>query len=172
MKTCNACALTILFGGVRAEGFRFCSKKCAATSPWLSAIRAVPQDQVDAQATAIFKGACPICGGPGPVDVRPAYRIYSVVVITITNHTTAICCAKCGRKEQLSALGLSAAFGWWGIPAGVVGTPYLIGANLLAMSRNKRTTPSKELKQHVRQAIAAQPSTEGFAPYTRGLSSV
>jgi hypothetical protein len=173
MATCAACNLTILFGGYRTNGFRFCSKSCAKNSPWLARVRAVPQEWVATETDLVFRGGCPVCGGPGPVDVRPAYRVMSFVVITIRKNTAIIACAKCGRKEQLSGILHCFLLGWWGLPAGLIFTPIMIGANVVAITKNKRTIPSKALNQQVRLRLATKtPDETSYSPYIRNSESM
>ncbi len=171
MRACNTCGTTVLFGGVKTDGFTFCSKRCAGNSPKLAAMRAVPHERVEASVQQIFNGPCPICAGPGPIDIRPAYKILSVVVVTISGHTRTICCAKCGRTQQLKSIAYCTLLGWWGIPVGLIGTPWLIGANLLEIAKTRRKTPSTALAQHVRQAIAEGPPPFHGATYCRDSSS-
>ncbi len=163
MATCATCGLTILFGGVRDSGFRFCGKKCAEKCTLLQAIRAVPEDLVLSEATRVFNGPCPECGGNGPVDMRFHHHIHSLIYLTSWKSHGNVSCAACAKKRQVGAILYCGALGWWGIPFGVLGTPVQIGRNVTETVRSKRVQPSKALLQHVRQTIAKQNPT----PYVR-----
>ncbi len=173
MASCDTCGTTIVFGGVKTDGFHFCGAKCAQRAPLLQSAKAVDGARVDTAVNEILNGTCPICGGPGPVDMRFSYQITSMFVISMWNTKTQISCAKCGKKKQMAGLVHCALLGWWGFPNGLLRTPFMIGANIKAMSAGKKTEPSDALKKHVRLKLAAEsPPPMGVTPYSRQPGSV
>lgn len=173
MASCATCGSTIVFGGVKESGMQFCNQKCFQASPLVHAIAGVPQDLVEQHARALFEAPCPRCGGPGPVDVRFNHRITSVVYLSWWKTNASICCAKCGRKEQIGSLLYCTGLGWWGFPWGILGTPIQIGRNIVEMSKGKKAEPSEALRLHVRQHLATQiPPPAPPTPYVRVPGSI
>jgi hypothetical protein len=166
MASCPACGTTI-FGGVKIDGNQYCNQKCASYANVLAAAKNVPQDIVDQQVDGVFNGACPKCGGSGPVDIRMNHKITSMLVITQWKTQAPICCVACGKRAQVSALVHCCLLGWWGIPNGLARTPFMIAKNLKALKANKSTEPSEDLKRHVRLTIAHQTPPPGATPYVR-----
>ena len=50
--------------------------------------------------------------------------------------------------------------GWWGIPLGVIATPFYVGTNLWHALRGPSAKPSNELDLHVRRQMLE----EGYQP--------
>src|SRR6185503_5356587 len=67
MARCTYCGSTILFGGTRDGQYTYCNATCAGKGAMAAASRDVPEDAVRAEVNRIHGGACPKCGGPGPV---------------------------------------------------------------------------------------------------------
>jgi hypothetical protein len=157
MAACACCDATVLFGGTRVGDRRYCNAHCAARGPLQSVLPHVPQEAAREQALQIFRGRCPHCAGPGPVDVHAAHTIWSAVVLTSWQSTRLFACRACATKQQALAALKSLLLGWWGIPWGVLGTPITLGRNLYAMAthRNLRA-PSAALLQQARVVIAAR----------------
>ena len=65
MATCDCCGTTILFGGVREGGYRFCNRKCRDRAVFLSASAQLPDEFVVEKARQVHEGECPRCGGAG-----------------------------------------------------------------------------------------------------------
>jgi hypothetical protein len=158
MGTCSNCGTTILFGGVREGRLHFCGQSCRQQqTPFIEAIRNVPDDLVARQTQEIHHGTCPQCFGPGPVDLFTSYRIWSAVVLTSWNEIPALSCHRCGVNAKLSAIFFSGVLGWWGIPWGVVFTPVQLFRNFTGLfSRSTLERPSDELAGFVRTLLAAQ----------------
>lgn len=166
MASCAACGTTI-FGGVKIDGNQYCNQKCATYAGVLRAAGSVPQDLVDQHVATVFNGTCPKCGGPGPVDIRKNHKITSMLVLSTWKTQSPICCAACGKKEQVKALVHCSLLGWWGIPNGIMRTPFHIGKNLKAIKANAATEPSEDLKRHVRLTLASRPGQDGGSNYPR-----
>ena len=173
MATCDTCGTTILFGGVKTDGFHFCGKKCASRIALLHSMRAVAQERIDAEADNVFNSTCPVCNGPGPVDLRFSHTITSLLYVTFWKSKPILACAKCGRKKQILGLVHCTFLGWWGIPWGIIRTPFMIGANIKALKAGKSTTPSDALKKHIRVKLAQQsPPVASATPYVRDPSAL
>jgi hypothetical protein len=67
-------------------------------------------------------------------------------------------CQSCGRKHQLRANGYSGAFGWWGIPFGLIITPIQIMRNFLDMMRHASQPSASFIRitpTHLAERVAA-----------------
>lgn len=168
MASCAACGETIIFGGKRVGERRFCNDKCVASGSVLAVAAALPESVVSARVWEIHNGRCPVCSGPGPVDVHSSYRVWSGLVITSYGTRLNIGCRRCGNRARLKDAGFSLLCGWWGFPWGLVWTPIQIGRNVMAMMRSEDgTTPSSQLTQMARLQLAATarqtPAAAAFA---------
>lgn len=123
----------------------------------LRAALEVPDEHIDATVTGIHQGNCPVCGGPGPVDIHTAYRAVSLIAVTFWKPVERLSCRRCGVKFLLYNLVVTFFFGWWGVPTGVAVTPiYLccnVGNLLFPVSPHR---PSAELTQHVKTELGKQ----------------
>ncbi len=157
MAKCDTCGTTILFGGFRENGFRFCSKKCQQNGHLAKVAIQIPDDLIAEHVEELHGGNCPKCGGPGPVDVHTSHVVISAVVMTTWKSRPEICCRSCGVKAKLSGAAISAVAGWWGFPWGILATPIQIGRNLSGVfSSPDPSQPSAQLEKFVRANIAAQ----------------
>jgi hypothetical protein len=156
MAACGACGTTIIFGGVKDAGLRFCNAKCRNDGALLSLARQLPPDVVKQQTMNIYHGACPKCQGPGPVDVHTAYFVWSAVFMTSWKNTPQVSCKACGVKSQLGNAAISLLVGWWGFPWGLIMTPVQIGRNIHGVLRRGSVDgPSSNLERVVSMTIAA-----------------
>src|SRR4051794_18538215 len=120
MAKCAYCGTTIAFGGVREGELRFCRKACRDKAHLSAPSTQLPEEFVWEKAAEVHAGACPKCGGAGPVDLRTSYSVWSALVLTRWSQKSELCCRSCGRKAQLQAAAMSAALGWWGFPWGFI----------------------------------------------------
>ena len=164
MATCDQCGTTILFGDKREGDFRFCSDKCWEKGYVQPRLNAVPPDMLEQELKNLHQGSCPRCGGPGPVDLHTAHKIWSAIYATGQSSKAEICCRKCGLKMQaLSALFCFFA-GWWSLH-GLILTPFSILANVAGMLRPpKPDAPSRELRKTVHGMLAARLSDPANSP--------
>jgi len=157
MAKCDYCGSTILFGGKRQGGLRFCNATCSARGALLAVSRQMPQSIVVESVQRIHQGPCPKCNGSGPVDVHVHHRVMSFLVVTSWKSTPQISCRSCGTKSQLGDAAVSLVLGWWGIPWGLVMTPVQIGRNVYGMFHGPDPAmPSPKLEQAVRMHMASQ----------------
>jgi hypothetical protein len=112
----------------------------------------------------VVEGNCPVCGGPGPVDVFASYRVHSAVVVTTWKSLPRISCRGCATKSQLAGALYCFLLGWWGIPWGLVLTPIQIVRNLAGLTKDAdRSRPSKLLEAVVRARLASEASAQPSA---------
>ena len=158
MAACAACNTTILFGGVREGNDRYCNADCHSRGYLLTIARQIPQDVIREHTNAVYRGMCPVCHGPGPVEVHRSYRIWSALILTSWRTVPRISCRRCALKAQAGGATLSLLFGWWGFPWGFIMTPIQIGRNVAAMFRNssEQNAPSAELEQAIGMTLASQ----------------
>lgn len=133
MRRCDACNFWIPFGGIEDGGYRYCCDICVEDGPVFPRSRQLAVADVRLKALKIHSGRCPHCQGPGPVELRTSYRVWSAVVLTHFSSRYQISCRRCGLGAQLRGLVYSTLLGWWGLPLGVLVTPVQIARNLVAM---------------------------------------
>lgn len=133
MRRCHACNFWIPLGGIADGEYRYCCDICVQDGPVFPLSRQLPEADVRLKALKIHSGRCVHCQGPGPVELRTSYRIWSVVVLTHWSSRYQISCRGCGFKAQLRGIVYSALLGWWGLPFGVLVTPVQIVRNVLGM---------------------------------------
>ena len=156
MAACNACGTTILFGGTTFGEARYCNGRCAQRGQLLSISRQIAPDVVVDSVSRVFRGVCPKCQGPGPIDVHTSYRIWSMVLLTKWQSSPQISCRSCGVKAQMGDALFSLVLGWWGFPWGLIMTPVQIVRNVAgAMKNESETGPSAKLENAVRISLAA-----------------
>lgn len=159
MATCEGCGSTILFGGVREGGRRYCRAECAAGDMWTPLINALPPAEVDARTSRVHQGQCPKCLGAGPVDLRSSHWVYSALAFTRYGSRSEACCRSCGRKAQIKDGLFSLALGWWGFPFGFLITPFQLSrdfAAILGLSGPRDDAPSAPLRDHVARSMAIE----------------
>jgi hypothetical protein len=156
MTKCHFCGSTIVFGGVRAEGHRYCDQQCRETEHKLALQQLIPDDLVAQHAAAVHCGVCPKCGGPGPIDIHTSHYVWSLLYTWWTNKRE-LCCQRCGRKSKWGGVVFSFFLGWAGIPWGYIMTPVQITRNIRGLLRPPGAArPSPGLLKWVRADLAAK----------------
>jgi len=107
----------------------------------------IPEHEIIQHAQVIKRSPCPRCHRRGAgIEVRESYWVWSALIITRWQTKRAICCRKCGVQDNWSALAFSFGLGWWGVPGGIILTPYQVIRNLVTIaSKADKTEPSKAL---------------------------
>jgi hypothetical protein len=156
MATCACCGSTVFFGKtVGAE--KYCNDKCVSTGPILTVAKTIPEHLVKSEADKIFKSSCPSCNKAGPTDVHHSHTIWSAILLTSWSSKVQFSCKSCGVKKQALAALQSFLLGWWGIPWGILGTPFTVIRNIYGMSTKiGATEPSKDLLNQTRTILALQ----------------
>jgi hypothetical protein len=147
MKKCDYCGTRILFGEVRDGRGCFCDGQCRQNGALLRIAQMAPE-VVEREAEDIFRSQCPICNGPGPVDIHRVYYVYSVLVMTRWSTSLQVSCHACATKRQLGATALCTLLGWWGFPWGLFVTPVQICRNIRGIWHDSKA-PSTELRHFV-----------------------
>lgn len=170
MSKCNYCGSTIVMGGVRAGQQHFCNKKCAGNAYVLSASQNLSPDVINRKVEEVWRGNCPKCGSPGPVDVYKFHQVWSALVLTRWTSSSQVSCRSCATKRQAGALAFSAVFGWWGFPWGLILTPVQVTRNIVGMASGPDSSaPSPELRKLIQvhlgsQILASQQNRQFEAP--------
>lgn len=155
MAACSACNTTILFGGVTDGADRYCNAECHGQGFLVRAASQIPGFVLQRETDAVYRGSCPRCQGPGPVDVHNSYRVWSALLMTSWRTSPHVSCRGCGVKSQIFDTIFSLALGWWGFPWGFIMTPVQVVRNIVAMTRSTPPTPSPELRRVVSIMLAA-----------------
>jgi DNA-directed RNA polymerase subunit RPC12/RpoP len=157
MAKCGYCRSVIIAGGVRDGEQRFCNDRCCQSGMLVAVSNQLDPSDVRSAVTKVHQGACPRCGGSGPVDVTTSYKIWSAVLLTSWSSSPEISCRSCGRKRQIKALLFSAVAGWWGIPWGLIITPVQIARNIRGLFlAYDPYQPSAQLESAVRVMLASE----------------
>lgn len=157
MAKCGYCGSTILFGGKRSGKRVFCNDECRSSAKMTAAADTLPQAELEREVRRAYRSSCRVCGGPGPVDIHTSYRVWSALVLTRQSSRTQVCCSSCGLKMKLGDLGFSAALGWWGVPWGLLYTPFVIIGNLIGIIGGPRKgQPSDSFREYVRMKVGSR----------------
>jgi hypothetical protein len=140
MATCASCGKAIESGGIRLGDRMFCDGTCLDQARKLDGTAPALGRGAAGLARQIHSGPCPICQGPGPVDVHDHYWVWSALVLTRWGTRQQVSCRRCAVKSQLGGIAQSAVLGWWGFPWGFIFTPLQIVRNAIAIF----TPPSPE----------------------------
>lgn len=100
MATCDYCSTTIIFGGKKEGDLLFCNDKCLEKGFVLVVANEIPADMLDEAVAEVHQGLCPICGGPGPIDVQTSYTIWSAIFLSSWKSNPDICYRSCGTKKK------------------------------------------------------------------------
>ncbi len=160
---CPTCSKTILFGGIKEGDKKYCSKQCHEEGEINRIAESFSDQTIEVFSTEIYNGTCPECGGSGPIDVHKSYFVYSFLISTNYQTNENVLCKKCATKKQWGDLIRSFFVGWWGLPFGLIITPIMIIANIIAMFQNPHLKgPTKALNERSRLLLAAQQMEGGF----------
>ncbi len=156
MARCDTCGNMVVFGGEHWNGMDFCSEECLQVAVTASSREGIPDDVVLQRAMEFRNRPCPRCGGEGPNDVHSAWSIYSLLIVTHRAKKETIACSKCGIKHKLKYFLFTGLCGWWGIPFGILMTPFFEFVNLLGLFRGVPDAPSDALKEFAMKQIAKE----------------
>ncbi len=152
---CATCRRTILLGGKKSGQRRYCNQSCYDADKLGRIGDTIEDGRVDQLAHEIRLSECPVCNKRTGVEIYKSYFVYSLVIITSWKEKPLLCCKSCGRKNQIIDLLASSVLGWWGFPFGLIVTPVIIIANLVALTKDASSAPpSKALKERARLLLA------------------
>ncbi|EAY70823.1 hypothetical protein BDAG_03630 [Burkholderia dolosa AU0158] len=154
---CSHCGRTFLIGGRSIDGRRYCGPACAHAHPIVVEAERLPDATVRQYVDDCRYGPCPICRRDDrPVDVHASHRVVSLLFVTRWATRRHVCCRRCGRRKQALALLASAAFGWWGLPWGIVLTPIQLARNALGLAARDPDVATQQFEQLLRRKLAAR----------------
>jgi hypothetical protein len=157
MAKCALCGCTILFGGVKEGPYRFCNRTCHERGAAVVLAPQIPEEIVSDVVQQVHAGACPLCGGAGPVDAHQSFLVYSLIVVSSWKTALALSCRRCARKRQALHMLNCVVCGWWSFPWGIVMTPVQLGRNLACFFGGPDPqVPSSKLEEIVRLDLARQ----------------
>ncbi|MBR8315784.1 hypothetical protein KDW36_21620 [Burkholderia dolosa] len=157
MTECSHCGRTFLIGGRSIDGRRYCGPACAHAHPIVVEAERLPDATVRQYVDDCRYGPCPICRRDDrPVDVHASHRVVSLLFVTRWATRRHVCCRRCGRRKQALALLASAAFGWWGLPWGIVLTPIQLARNALGLAARDPDVATQQFEQLLRRKLAAR----------------
>ena len=159
MARCASCRRLILFGGVQQGARRYCNEQCALTAS-LESVE-LSEGEIEDALMRLHLGACPSCGGQGPIDAHASYRVISVVLVTQYATHVNVGCARCGRKVIAKNLAITFLAGWWGFPSGLLLTPIYLVMGTVSLFKAGARTPSARLRSVVATQLARERLSEG-----------
>ena len=145
MAICANCGKMIESGGIKLGDQTFCDGTCMDNVRKLwSLAPSAPRGPADF-ARQIHSGPCPVCRGPGPIDVHDTHWVWSALVLTRWGSRSQVSCRWCGIKSQVLGIAQSAVLGWWGFPWGFIFTPVQIIRNVIGICTPSPKEPSERL---------------------------
>lgn len=154
MSNCANCGSVILFGGVRHGSMVFCGEGCYNKAEGIRQVLDIPDEDIRHLVREIHEGACPVCGGSGPVDVHSSYRVMSFLVFTRFESLPRISCRECASRARVRNGFLTFFTGWWGFPWGILMTPIYLFYNLTGSGSPPSDEPSRNLIDHTKILVA------------------
>jgi hypothetical protein len=151
---CKNCRSRIWFGGGLKDGaYQFCNEHCWSQELSKYSGR-FSEDEVRETVTRVHGGPCPVCKGPGPVDVRHFHTVWSAIFWTSWESRRKVVCRACGLKHQIGSTLFCLFLGWWGFPWGLILTPVQLIRNVGAIFTKDSRGPSQQLELVVRTGLA------------------
>lgn len=156
MAACGYCGTSILFGGVKDEGNRYCNEDCHHNGLLMALSYQLPHEEVEEVVRDVQNGQCPDCSGPGPIDITTSYTVWSALILTSWKSNPKVCCRSCGRKHQALGIVSSGLLGWWGFPWGLIMTPIQVIRNFVGLfGKYDPKAPTPEFENVVRLMVAS-----------------
>lgn len=156
MAKCAHCG-KFMIGGKKQGSLRFCNEACYQKGFLVPLAEYADPDEVEDRLRETHEQNCPVCSGPGPVDVYTSYTAWSILVMTSWQDHPQFSCARCGRKAIRRGLAVTSLFGWWGFPFGLIVTPWQLinGVRSLAKARDS-SQPSEQLQELIKLQFASE----------------
>jgi len=152
MARCAECRKIILLGGVREGSRRFCGEDCRVRHR-TTVSHELPEGVVRQEVFEIHAGPCPLCGGPGPVDVHSTSYVVSAILFCYSGVQQVIACRRCGRRRQASRVALKLLLGWWSFEGLFLTPMYLVVDAFRILRPRDHRLPSQALFDHVRSDL-------------------
>ena len=111
-------------------------------------------EQVDKYCNLIRELDCPSCGADHTqLNATMTSEVMSFIFFTRHTRKIKVACPDCLDKANSNALATTAAFGWWGIPWGIIRTIQAIGHNIKSKKTNHSNTPNDYLRSYTLSRI-------------------
>jgi len=154
MARCDNCKGLLLISRTSFAGGTFCGAGCVEKFKIALTERVVPAAALADEITKIHMAACPVCKGPGPLDVYEANKATGMLVAYQVKTLKRLSCAKCGRSLKLQAAAHCFFLGWWGLHAAVHTLVYLPKNLIGAVAAKPAPEPSQQLTRLVKIRLA------------------
>ena len=151
MAKCAYCGKFLLFGTKVGE-LRFCGRECKEKGLLIPLAETSGARRRAEHAAATHQQNCPVCLGPGPVDIFTTHTAMSFLVLTQWKSKPQLSCALCGCAAIWKGIASTAVLGWWGFPFGLIITP----AQLFKWAKELSNSPDP-----------SQPSDAALSPGSR-----
>jgi hypothetical protein len=162
MATCAACGQTVVFGGRKVDGSRYCNDACASAGQLIQQAREIPEEVIWEHALRLQNGPCPRCARDARVDLRESQWVWSAVFFTRAGTEQFLGCESCGRRRLVVNTLTSLLFGWWGFPLGLIETPVQVIQNVAALRRRPMDGPPSEYFLEFVRLMLARESMAGL----------
>jgi hypothetical protein len=153
MAACEYCGTTYRGGAAVHGKLRFCTHQCRDRGRILELLDAFAPAAIDEQIERERVGPCAECGARANIDIHKSHTVYSALVWTSWKTLSHVCCQSCGRRHQMKAIAYSGFLGWWGVPFGLIITPYQLIRNIGGMLR-RADRPSPDFIRVMRVQLA------------------
>jgi hypothetical protein len=96
------------------------------------------KEEIKHYASLLAELSCPICGSnEEKLNGTTTHTVKSFIFFTSILSTTVIACPDCLDKKIAGAIQSTALLGWWGIPWGLLKTPFYIYKNYRSKQQNR-----------------------------------
>jgi len=164
MATCDYCNQTYRGGAIKDGDYRYCTGLCHERGRvLLDILKKIPESRVESVIADAHQSLCGSCEKNYGVDIYPSYRFWSAIIYWSWETNSKVLCRQCGRAKQLEDLAFCLIAGWWS-PPGILITPFVVLANIIALCRRAESSPSQRFKKLVRTNLARHLATQFHSP--------
>lgn len=156
MAWCYTCRKNIVFGGIRDQDLRFCSKRCHQQQAcFLESLELVTHLQASDERARMLASPCPLCHQARPVNTHQRAFTWSLLLWGQIDTETFVSCRVCALRLQSTWTLGSLLLGWWSLPFGPVLTIVAVSYNGLHALRSLLPSPPRpDLLVHARRSLA------------------
>ncbi|MCJ8312244.1 MAG: hypothetical protein HRU38_08380 [Saccharospirillaceae bacterium] len=160
---CATCNSFIIFPGKKAGKRKYCNQHCFDMDKLGRISDDVSDTDAISRANIIKVSSCPTCQQTKALEIYKSYFVYSIILFTSWKTISELSCRSCAKKQQATNLTISSLAGWWGFPFGLIVTPIIIGANIVALiKKTDQENTSKALIEYSRMSLAREIRDEYF----------
>jgi hypothetical protein len=111
-------------------------------------------EEVEELSLKIRELACPICGSKtSKLNGTIMHTVKSFIYFSSFRKDPIIGCPDCLDKKNIDSIKSTLIFGWWGLPEGLLKTPFYIYANLKSKKQNRDKESNEALISFTHQNI-------------------